>query len=209
MISPSANEFGCGYCRRKGGPAELKEFVDDVKSNTYDLSTQSVRDVDRAVDGGKVGQKAVGEAGEKEDGSLGMQEFPFVNREQPIEEYPGYIGMTWDGEFYPGPELKDLNRFDWQSYFELVDDKQRKLSVGLASGMVEIIFEPYDDMAVFMDQLPTVTVYFDPGPPDGGPASGDGYVFFLADGATRAMLQADIDALLTALRLDHASLKNS
>jgi hypothetical protein len=26
MISPSLNEFGCGYCRRKGGPKELKEF---------------------------------------------------------------------------------------------------------------------------------------------------------------------------------------
>jgi hypothetical protein len=26
MISPSLNEFGCGYCRRKGGPKELKDF---------------------------------------------------------------------------------------------------------------------------------------------------------------------------------------
>jgi hypothetical protein len=28
MISASLNEFGCGYCRRKGGPKELKEFCD-------------------------------------------------------------------------------------------------------------------------------------------------------------------------------------
>lgn len=32
MISSSHNEFGCGYCRRKGGPAQLQEFYDYVKS---------------------------------------------------------------------------------------------------------------------------------------------------------------------------------
>src|SRR6266540_3066003 len=32
MLSPSLNEFGCGYCRRKGGPAELRAFADYVKS---------------------------------------------------------------------------------------------------------------------------------------------------------------------------------
>ena len=32
MLSPSLNEFGCGYCRRKGGPAELRAFAVDVKS---------------------------------------------------------------------------------------------------------------------------------------------------------------------------------
>ena len=32
MLSPSLNEFGCGYCRRKGGPAELEAFADHVKS---------------------------------------------------------------------------------------------------------------------------------------------------------------------------------
>ena len=32
MLSPSRNEFGCGYCRRKGGPAELKAFADYVRS---------------------------------------------------------------------------------------------------------------------------------------------------------------------------------
>jgi hypothetical protein len=31
MISPSVNEFGCGYCRRKGGPKELKDFCDSAE----------------------------------------------------------------------------------------------------------------------------------------------------------------------------------
>lgn len=29
MIQSATNEFGCGYCRRKGGPAELQEFVEE------------------------------------------------------------------------------------------------------------------------------------------------------------------------------------
>jgi len=29
MISTSSNEFGCGYCRRKGGPDELRRFCED------------------------------------------------------------------------------------------------------------------------------------------------------------------------------------
>jgi hypothetical protein len=33
MLSPSLNEFGCGYCRRKGDAAELRAFVDYVKSS--------------------------------------------------------------------------------------------------------------------------------------------------------------------------------
>jgi hypothetical protein len=32
MISPSNSEFGCGYCKRKGGPEELRAFYDYVKS---------------------------------------------------------------------------------------------------------------------------------------------------------------------------------
>jgi hypothetical protein len=31
MISPSLNQFGCGYCRRKGGPAELQTFFNSVR----------------------------------------------------------------------------------------------------------------------------------------------------------------------------------
>jgi hypothetical protein len=138
-----------------------------------------------------------------------MKEFRFCEHERPIDEYPGYIGMTWDGEFYPGPGLEDLNSFDWQGYFELIDERERKLRVVLASRPIELVFEPYDDTAIFLDQLPTVSVYFDPGPRNPGPASGEGYVFFLADGFTMSMLQADIKALLTALNADRTSLEGA
>lgn len=32
MISPSSNQFGCGYCKRKGGPAELRAFCESVRN---------------------------------------------------------------------------------------------------------------------------------------------------------------------------------
>ena len=28
MVAPTSNQFGCGYCRVKGGPPELRAFVD-------------------------------------------------------------------------------------------------------------------------------------------------------------------------------------
>jgi hypothetical protein len=31
MLSPSLNEFGCGYCRRKGDAADLRAFVKLVR----------------------------------------------------------------------------------------------------------------------------------------------------------------------------------
>jgi hypothetical protein len=34
MISPDRNQFGCGYCRRKGGPQELRAFYDAVRSRS-------------------------------------------------------------------------------------------------------------------------------------------------------------------------------
>jgi hypothetical protein len=35
MLSPSLNEFGCGYCRRKGDVAELSAFVDSFVVSTH------------------------------------------------------------------------------------------------------------------------------------------------------------------------------
>src|SRR5262249_28655521 len=31
MISPGSNQFGCGYCGRKGGVADLQTFYDEVR----------------------------------------------------------------------------------------------------------------------------------------------------------------------------------
>jgi hypothetical protein len=38
MISPSHNEFGCGYCGRKGGPEELRAFYNHVRRKGVSIS---------------------------------------------------------------------------------------------------------------------------------------------------------------------------
>ena len=36
MLSPSVNQFGCGYCRRKGDAAELRAFVGLFAASTHE-----------------------------------------------------------------------------------------------------------------------------------------------------------------------------
>jgi hypothetical protein len=44
-----------------------------------------------------------------------MELFEPLDDYTPIEQYPGFIGYTWDGEFHLGPELEVLEGFDWVS----------------------------------------------------------------------------------------------
>jgi hypothetical protein len=37
MISPGSNQFGCGYCRRGGGVADLQAFYDEVRLSSERL----------------------------------------------------------------------------------------------------------------------------------------------------------------------------
>jgi hypothetical protein len=133
------------------------------------------------------------------------------DRETPIEEYSGYLGLTWDGTFLTQPELRPLQDFDFRKYSELADDHggERRLDVHLPSGPITILFNPYDDIAHILDQLPTIKVYLDNGPPDAGPASGGTCVFFIADGVSETDLRASIAALATALNSDFALLEKT
>ena len=129
--------------------------------------------------------------------------------ERPFEEYPAGLGYTWDGELQLGPHLAPLDKFDWSGYMDLVEiEVNPGVRVELASGHVDIKFEYGDDLAIFLDYLPSVTVFRDTGNPDGGPASGAGYVFFLAEDATLEGLEVEIRALLDALNADLATLKS-
>ena len=129
--------------------------------------------------------------------------------ERPIETYPGYLGLTYDGTFLTEPELQPLQGFEFGKYSELVDSLggERRLGVHLASGPTTILFNAYNDIAQILDQLPTVKVLLDNGPPDAGPASGGTCVFFIADGVSKTDLSASIAALATALNSDFALLE--
>jgi hypothetical protein len=124
--------------------------------------------------------------------------------ETPIEEYPGYLGLIWDGTFLAGEELRPLKGLDLLRYSELVDEHggMRHLKLTLATGSTTITFKAYDEIAHILDQLPTVTVYQDYDPPGAGPASGTGYYFFIGDDVSDFDLKASITALVAALKSD-------
>jgi hypothetical protein len=131
--------------------------------------------------------------------------------ERPIESYPGYLGLFYDGTFSSGPELKPLDDFDFQKYSEIVDENggARRLSLVLDCGTVPILFNAYDNIGHTLDQLPTIKVYLDNGPPDAGPASGGIILFFVADGFTEPAVEQSIIALVGLLEADLALLEES
>ena len=132
------------------------------------------------------------------------------DRERPIETYPGYLGLSYDGSIDLQPELAALEDFDFQEYNNFVEGNgRRQLSVALSSGTFSIVLEDSADISNILDQLPTVKVYLDNGPPDAGPASGGICLFFIADGTSEDELKVSIAALATALKLDLAALQNN
>jgi hypothetical protein len=137
-----------------------------------------------------------------------MKPFDNADYETPIEEYPGYIGYSWDGAFIPGPELTVLQNFDWSTYSERVDEAggSRTIKVALEGEVLNLTYEAYDDPAYLLDQLPAVEVYKDDGPPDQGPAGGSGFVFVLKDDYTLEELSKQIAALRQSLDVDFSRL---
>ena len=128
--------------------------------------------------------------------------------ETPFDEWPGYIGQSWDGQLVLGPELRKLEEFDWDAYRELAPSEERELSVHFRNGSKCIKWDVYSDLALLLDELPSVDVTSDSGPADAGPASGSGYIFCLANNKNREDLDADVTALLAALNADLRTLQS-
>jgi hypothetical protein len=128
--------------------------------------------------------------------------------ETPIEDYPGYLGLSCDGTFLCGTELKPLES-DFSEYSELVDESggERRLSIALPSGDVAISFSAYDDIAETLDQLPTVRVNLHNDPAGAGPASSVVYSFFIEDGVSQTELEPGVAALVAALKSDLTALE--
>ena len=49
-----------------------------------------------------------------------MKNFEPIDRDTGIENYPGYIGMTWDGDLYMSDKFKLFEKFKWDTYNELL-----------------------------------------------------------------------------------------
>jgi hypothetical protein len=140
-----------------------------------------------------------------------MELFEPIDDDTPIEEYPGFVGSTWDGRFYPAPELKVLESFDWLAYQELLEDygRPRRLVLRGLPQPIECEIEPDDDLAYLLDQIPSLQVKVDKGPPDGGPASGSGYNFNIADEVSYEQFAREMASLRDALDTDLRELRSA
>jgi hypothetical protein len=127
-----------------------------------------------------------------------MKELVQENHDISIDEYPGYLGLIWDGFFSPGQWLTAIEAFDPVSSIDQ-DKLPLKLSIKTKSGRsftIEILHDPLVDL---IRSLPAVTSYTDRGPED-QVSPGSGFVFFLRHGSTYEGLAEEIEACLNALR---------
>ena len=132
--------------------------------------------------------------------------------ERPIETYPGYLGYYFDGSLELEPELQRLATIYLNGYDQNFVENSRKISLSLKSGNIKISFEGSgyeDDFIEILDQLPTVRVVIDNGPPDAGPASSGSIIFFQAASVSGDELRSSVDALAGALESDIKSLKRA
>ena len=113
-----------------------------------------------------------------------MIDFEPIDDDTGIADYPGYVGMTWDGELSMSKEFKDFEKFDWNGYSELIEelDGIQLISYEFQTHKHQVWFEAYQDVGFLVDQLITVEAHSDDGASYGGMASGRGYIFFLRNG---------------------------
>lgn len=130
-----------------------------------------------------------------------MIDFEPIDEETGIEEYPGYIGMTWDGELSMSKEFKDFEKFDWNGYSELIEelDGIQLISYEFQTHKHQVSFEAYQDVGFLVDQLITVEAQRDDGASYGGMASGRGYIFFLRNGYNLDDAIEEVNAVTRAL----------
>ena len=134
---------------------------------------------------------------------------PADDYETPIEEFPGYLGMEWDREFRPGPELVGLDTELWKTYIGMLVEENfsRTLTLHLPTGIIKVSVNPHEWLAHVLDQLPAFNVYVDRDPPDAGPAAGIGYIFTLAGESSIDDVRVMIRALSEAIRRDLREIK--
>ena len=105
-----------------------------------------------------------------------MIDFEPIDDDTGIADYPGYVGMTWDGELSMLNEFKNFKRFNWDTYSELIEElnESRIISYEFRNHKNQILFEAFQDVGFLVDELITVESHKDDGASYGGLASGRG-----------------------------------
>ena len=137
-----------------------------------------------------------------------MIDFEPIDDDTGIEEYPGYVGMTWDGEISMLKKFENFKKFNWDTYSELIEEsnESRIISYEFQTHKNQFIFEAYQDVGFLVDELITVESHRDDGASYGGMASGSGYIFFLRNGYTLDDAVEEFNAVTMALIEDLAKL---
>ena len=137
-----------------------------------------------------------------------MIDFEPIDEDTGIDDYPGYIGMTWDGELSMSKEFKDFEKFDWNTYSELIEElcESRTISYQFRNHKNLVRFEAYQDIGFLVDELITVETHSDDGSSYGGMASGRGYIFFLRNGYNLDDAIEEFKTITIALNEDFGAL---
>jgi hypothetical protein len=138
-----------------------------------------------------------------------VKEFTPIDDETGINEYPGYVGMTWDGELSVLSKFNSFKNFEWDAYSELVEEfgEKRELIFKLREQDYYLEFEAYQDVALLINELHSLEVHYDDGAQYGGMCSGRGYIFFLKENYTHTDVTQELEVLKIALEQDLALLR--
>jgi|GEM_PF-5727337 len=130
-----------------------------------------------------------------------MIDFEPIDDDTGIEEYPGYVGMTWDGEISMLKKFENFKNFNWDSYSELIEEsnESRVIFYEFRGHKNQFLFEAYQDVGFLIDELITVECHKDDGASYGGMASGRGYIFFLRNGYNIDDAIEEFNTVTTAL----------
>lgn len=139
-----------------------------------------------------------------------MIDFEPIDEESGIEDYPGYVGMTWDGELSMSNDFENFKNFNWKFYAELVDDlgESRSIEYVYKNFKNSLIYEAYQDAGLVVDRFISVEVHKDDGSSYGGMASGSGLIFIRKVGFTIEDAIEEFNAVAIALNKDLKSLSN-
>jgi hypothetical protein len=137
-------------------------------------------------------------------GIINVKPFEPIDEETGIDDYPGHLGMTWDGEISMTKPLARFQRFGWDGYSNLLEEAGRSAEIKyrFRQKICEVEYEPFADVAYVVDEMTTVEVQRDDGASYGGMASGSGYIFFLKDGYSLPDAYEEFDCLVSALEDD-------
>jgi hypothetical protein len=144
-----------------------------------------------------------------------MKKLEKLKEEKAIEEYPGYLGHIWAGDYLDLiKELSFLSDIPWKRYQELtgyLDDPTRHINVKFESiaNKKLIGFDPWNDpLASILDQVPSVEVRYDDFSDDQNTSGGYAHIFFLKDGYQLQEAINDIKEVSKALNADYSNLED-